>query len=125
MLGLITRIVIVALGLWAASMAVPGVEIRGLGSLVLAALLLGVANAIVRPVVILLTLPLTLITLGLFILVINAAMFALVSVFLHGFVVHGFGAAFWGALVVSLVSWFASIFIGKRGQVKMWPRARL
>jgi putative membrane protein len=119
MIGLVARIVVVALGLWVASQVVPGVHIVDLETLVLAALFLGVANAIVRPIIILVTLPLTLITLGLFILVINAALFGLVSFFLHGFIVHGFWAAFWGALVVSLVSWFASIFIGKRGQLKM------
>jgi putative membrane protein len=111
------RIIIVALGLWLASAIVPGVHIRDPLTLILAALLLGIANAVVRPIVILVTLPLTLITLGLFILVINAAMFGLVSLFLHGFVVHGFMAAFWGALVVSLVSWVASIFVGKRGRI--------
>jgi putative membrane protein len=124
MMGLIARIVVVGLGLWVASKLVPGVEIRDLETLALAALLLGIANAVVRPIVILITLPLTLITLGLFILVINAAMFGLVSVFLHGFVVHGFFAAFWGALVVSVVGWFASIFIGKRGRLKWRPARR-
>ncbi len=124
MMGLIARIVVVGLGLWIASVVVPGVHIRDLETLALAALLLGIANAVVRPIVILITLPLTLITLGLFILVINAAMFGLVSVFLHGFVVHGFFAAFWGALVVSVVGWFASIFIGKRGRLKWRPARR-
>ena len=121
MMGLIARIVVVGIGLWVASVIVPGVHVRDLETLILAALLLGVANAVVRPIVILVTLPLTLITLGLFVLVINAAMFGLVSVFLHGFVVHGFFAAFWGALVVSVVGWFASIFIGKKGRLKWRP----
>jgi putative membrane protein len=123
MMGLIARILVVALGLWVASKLVPGVEIRGPETLILAALLLGIANAVIRPIVILITLPLTLLTLGLFVLVINAAMFGLVSAFLHGFVVHGFWAAFWGALVVSVVGWFASVFIGKRGRMK-WRPAR-
>jgi putative membrane protein len=117
MTSLIARIVVVALGLWLASRIVPGVEIRDLETLVLAALLLGIVNAVVKPLLILITLPLTLLTLGLFILVINALLFGLVSLFLHGFVVHGFGAAFLGALVVSVVSWFASAFIGKRGKI--------
>jgi putative membrane protein len=123
MTGLIARIAVVALGLWLASRLVPGVEVRDLETLILAALLLGIANAVIRPILIVVTLPLTLITLGLFILVINAALFALVAVFLHGFKVHGVFAAFWGALVVSLVSWFASIFIGKKGRLK-WRPAR-
>jgi putative membrane protein len=116
LIGLLTRIVVVALGLWLASQIVPGVHVRDLETLVLAALLLGMVNAVIRPILILVTLPLTLLTLGLFILVINAALFGLVSVCLHGFVVQGFLAAFWGALVVSLVSWFAALFIGKTGR---------
>ncbi len=107
-MGLIIRILIVALGLWLASAIVPGVAIADLKTLLLAALLLGVVNAFVRPVVVILTLPLTLLTLGLFILVINAALFGLVATLLPGFVVHGFWAAFFGALVVSVVGWFAS-----------------
>lgn len=116
--ALITRVVIVALGLWLASRIVPGVRIRDFETLILAALLLGGANAVIRPLVILVTLPLTLMTLGLFILVINAALFGLVSLFLHGFVVHGVLAAFWGSLVVTVVSWFASAFFDKRGRFK-------
>jgi len=119
MIGLITRILVVALGLWLAARIVPGVEVRDLETLLLAALLLGIVNAVIRPLLILITLPLTLITLGLFILVINAAMFGLVALFLKGFQVHGFWAAFWGALVVSVVSWFASAFTGRRGQFKL------
>ena len=123
MIGLVARIAISALGLWVATRIVPGVEVRNWETLVLAALLLGVVNAFVRPVLILVTLPFTLITLGLFILIINAGLFALVSAVLHGFVVHGFFAAFWGALVVSLVSWLASIFIGKRKR-RGWRNTR-
>ncbi len=123
-MGLIIRIVAVGLGLWLASVIVPGVHIRDVQTLILAALLLGVVNAVVRPLVILVTLPLTLLTLGLFILVINAALFGLVSIFLHGFVVHGFMAAFWGALVVSVVGWFASAFIGKRGRIARFSAGR-
>lgn len=124
MIGLLIRIVVVALGLWLASQIVPGVHVRGLETLVLAALLLGIANALIRPIIVIVTLPLTLITLGLFILIINAALFGLVSVFLHGFMVNGFLAAFWGALVVSLVSWLASIFIGKNGRGGLLGRRR-
>lgn len=118
MLGFVLRLAAGALGLWLASRIVPGIHIRGVETLVLAALLLGIVNAFVRPLVILLTLPLTLVTLGLFLLVINAAMLWLVSLFLHGFYVHGFIAAFWGAIVVGLVSWFASGFIGSAGKVE-------
>jgi putative membrane protein len=118
-MSLIIRLLVVALGLWVAAAVVPGVAIRDLKTLFLAALLLGVVNAFIRPLAILLTLPFTLITLGLFILVINAALFGLVAWFLPGFDVHGFWAAFFGSLVVSVVGWFASAFIGKGGR-KRW-----
>ena len=78
---------------------------------VFSAFLLGIVNAFVRPVLILLTLPFTLITFGLFLLVINAGMLELVALFLHGFKVHGFWAALLGALVVSVVGWIGSWFI--------------
>ncbi len=117
-MGLLIRFVIVGLGLWLACVIVPGVRIADVRTLVLAALLLGFVNAVVRPVVILLTLPLTLLTLGLFILVINAALFALVAALLPGFRVHGVAAAFWGALVVTVVGWFCSAFVGKGGRFR-------
>jgi putative membrane protein len=116
MTGFVLRWIAGAVGLWLASKIVPGIEITGIETLALAALLLGLVNAFVRPVVIVLTLPLTLLTLGLFMLVVNAAMVWLVSVFLHGFVVHGFWAALWTAVVTGVVSWFASGFINAAGR---------
>jgi putative membrane protein len=124
MISFVLRILIVALGLWLAARIVPGISIRDGETLLLSALILGIVNAFLRPLVILLTLPLTLITLGLFILVINAAMLGLVAMLLPGLGVRGVGAAFWGALVVSVVSWFASIFVGKRGR-RIWRPAHL
>lgn len=124
MKALVARILVVALGLWLASQVVHGVEIHGIKTLILATLLLGIANAVVRPVIVMITLPITLVTLGLFILVINAALFWLVSVFLHGFKVHGVVAAFEGSLLVSVVSWFASAFIGKRGWLNRGSKRR-
>ena len=118
MTGFILRWIVGALGLWLAAKIVPGIHIRSLETLLLAALLLGLVNAIVRPVLVVLTFPLTLVTLGLFLLVINAATFWLVSVFLGGFVVHGFGAALGGAVVTGVVSWFASGFIGSGGRIE-------
>ena len=113
MTAFILRLVIAALALWLATEIVPGIEAEGLGTLVLAALLLGVVNAIVRPVVVLLTLPLTLLTLGLFLLVINAAMLGLVGWLLKDFTVDGFVPALLGAVIVGLVSWVGSWVIGK------------
>ena len=103
------RVVVAAAGLWLASRIVPGIHVSSLGSLAAAAILLGLVNAIVRPIVIFLTLPFTLITLGLFLLVINAAMLELVAVMLRGFSVHGFVSAILGSIVISLVSWVASM----------------
>ncbi len=94
-------------------------RIAGAGTFILAGLLLGVVNALVRPVLLLLTLPFTVLTLGLFVLVINAAMLGLVSVFLENFTLNGFPSAFWGALVVSLTSGLTSYLIGPTGSVDM------
>jgi len=79
MIGLWLRLLVVALGLWLASALVPGIEVQGLWTLLGAALLLGIVNAVVRPLLVILTLPITLLTLGLFLLVVNAAMLGLVA----------------------------------------------
>jgi putative membrane protein len=105
------RWVISALGLWVATRLVAGFSIEDSGTLLLAALLLGLVNAVVRPILVVLTLPLTLVTLGLFLLVINAAMLALVAALLDGFRIAGFGPALLGWLVVSITSWLASGFL--------------
>ena len=107
----ILRAVVAAAGLWLASYLVPGIEVRSFGSLVAAAVLLGLVNAFVRPIVLLLTLPFTLLTLGLFLLVVNAAMLELVAMMLHGFNISNFWAAILGSIVVSLVSWVGSWFV--------------
>jgi putative membrane protein len=114
MQGFLIRLVINALGLWLAAELVPGISISSPGTLVLAALLMGVVNALVRPVAVLLTLPLTILTLGIFLLIVNAAMFGLVAWLLPGFAVSGFLAALLGWLIVSVVSWFAASFTGRR-----------
>lgn len=119
MQGFLLRMGIAALGLWLASLLVPGMEIRGTGTLLGAALLLGIVNAFVRPVIILLTLPLTMVTLGLFLWVINAAMLGLVAALLEGFVLSGFLAALLGSMVVSLTGWFASLYVGPRGRIEV------
>jgi putative membrane protein len=124
MTGFLIRLLISALGLWLASEIVSGLHVAGPGTLIVAALLLGVVNALVRPLLILLTLPITVITLGLFLLVINAAMLGLVALFLPGFTITGFLPALLGSLVVSLTAWVASYFIGPRGYVDMIVRRR-
>src|ERR1700679_2817603 len=99
MLGFLIRAALVALGLWLATDWVRGVSIDGPSTLILAGILLGVVNSIVRPIAILLTLPMTIFTLGLFLLVINAGMVALVAWMLPGMHIAGFGAAFWTSIV--------------------------
>lgn len=118
--GIILRTLIIMLGLFLASVIVPGVEISGTGSFILAALLLGLVNAFVRPVAFLLTLPLTIVTLGLFLFVLNAAMFGLVASVLDNFVVAGFWSAVFGAIIVSLTSTIASWYIGPSGHYEVF-----
>lgn len=119
MAGILVRTLIIALGLGLANVLVPGVLIEGAGTLLVAALLLGLVNAIVRPLVVLLTLPLTIVTLGLFLLVINAAMFGLVAAMLEGFRVAGFFSALFGAIVVGLTSTLASWYVGPDGRYEV------
>jgi putative membrane protein len=119
MAGFILRGLIAALGLWAATEMLSGFVITSPWTLVGAGLLLGVVNAIVRPFALLLSLPALLLTLGLFLLVINAAMLGLVALMLPGFRIAGFWTAVGGALIVSVVSWVGSWFIGSRGRVEV------
>ena len=120
MQGIVVRTLIFMLGLYLASAIVPGVTINGTLDLILAALLLGLVNAIVRPLLFLLTLPLTIITLGLFLFVLNAAMFGLVAALLDNFVVAGFWSAIFGALIVSITSTMASWYIGPKGRYEVF-----
>jgi putative membrane protein len=105
------RAAFAAFGLWISSRVVPGITIDGAGTLAGAALLLGVVNAVVRPVLVVLTLPITILTLGLFLFVVNAAMFGLVAYLLKGFHIAGFLPALLGSLLVSFLSWTGSAFI--------------
>jgi putative membrane protein len=122
MTGFILRALITALGLWLATEWVDGVQIDSPWTLVFAGVLLGVVNAIVRPLTVILTFPITIVTLGLFLLVVNAAMVALVAWLLPGFNLAGFWPAFWTALIVSLTSWVASWFIGPKGRIDIFVR---
>ena len=119
MAGFILRGLIAALGLWAATSMLDGFRIDTPMTLVLAGLLLGVVNAIVRPFALLLSLPALLLTLGLFLLVVNAAMLGLVALMLPGFRIAGFWTAVGGALIVSVVSWVGSWFIGSGAKVEV------
>lgn len=118
MKGFFFRLIITALGLWAAATVIPGVQIHGAGNVLIAALLLGLVNAVIRPILLLLTLPLTVLTLGLFILVVNGISFALVAWLMPGFTVTGLVPAILGSIVVGLTSWFASAFVGGSGRIE-------
>src|SRR6266702_4570529 len=110
MKGFLFRLVITGLGLWAAETIVPGVHLDGWGNLVVAALLLGIVNAVIRPIILILTLPLTVLTLGLFILVVN------------GISLAGLWAAILTSIVVGLTSWCASAFVGGSGRIERYRR---
>jgi putative membrane protein len=119
MTGLLIRMLVTALGLWLASALVPGMQAESAGTLLLAALLLGIVNAVVRPLVIILTFPITVVTLGLFLLVVNAGMLGLVGWLLEGLRLSGFWAALFGSLIVSATAMVASWYIGPRGRIRL------
>lgn len=120
MQGIVIRTLIIMLGLFIASSVVPGVAISGFGNFLLAALLLGLVNAVIRPIAFILTLPITIVTLGVFLLVLNAAMFGLVAAFIEGFRVSGFWAALFGALIVSITGTIASWYVGPDGRYEIF-----
>ena len=124
MLGFLLRAAIVARGLWLATVWVKGIAIDTPSTLLLAGLLLGIVNSIVRPIAIVLTLPMTVATLGLFLFVINAGMVALVAWMLPGMHIAGFWSAFWTSVVVSLVSMVGSWFIGPKGRFEVIVKRR-
>jgi putative membrane protein len=124
MIGLLLRAAITALSLWVASQLLPGLHFGSGAQLAIAAILLGLVNAIVRPIAFVLTLPITVVTLGLFLLVLNAAMIGLVAWLVPGFTISGFWTAVGGAIIVSLVSWAASTVIGNSGRVERFDHRR-
>jgi putative membrane protein len=117
MIGFLLRWSINLLALVIAAALIKGIRIQSIEMGILAAGILGIINAVIRPVVLILTLPINLLTLGLFTLVINAAMLKLVSVVVPGLVIDSFSAAFFGALIISFTSWMVNIFVGGDGKV--------
>ena len=113
------RTLICMLGLLLASYLISGVWISGALTFVFAAVLLGLVNGVTRPIMLVLTLPLAIITLGLFIFVLNTAMFGLVAALLDNFCVSVFWAAVFGALIVSITSTVASWTIGPAGRYQL------
>ena len=100
------------------SYLIEGIVVKGFFSAFFAAAFLGILNAFFRPVLFILTLPITIVTLGLFTFVLNAIMLLMVSGLVSGFDVKGFGAAFVGSLLISIVSWLLTSFVSEKGKVQ-------
>ena len=114
MLFLLTRWLVITVAiLVAATILRKGIHVDSLTTAIIAAAILGVINAFLRPVLLILTLPLTILTLGVFTFVLNAFMLLLVAYFVPGLEIDGFSWAFLGALIISIVSWIANHFINK------------
>lgn len=123
MTGFVLRALISAIGLWLATLWVAGIRIDNAGTLILAGVLLGVVNAVVRPILVILTLPITILSLGFFLLIVNTGMIALVASMLPGFHIYGgFWSAFATALIVWITGWLASWLIGPRGKIDVHVR---
>ena len=118
MIGFLLRAAIAALGLWVASRFLPGMSFDSTQKLVFAALVLGIVNAIVRPIAFVLTLPFTILTLGLFLFVLNGAMIALVARLVPGFRIDGLWTAVLAAIIVGVISWAGSSLIGNKGRLE-------
>ena len=112
---ILIRIGVNAVALWVASELVGGITLEeGFWKILLVATIFGVVNAFVRPIAVLLSLPAVILTLGIFILVINAVMLLLTDWLTASLEVDGFGAAFWGSVIITLVSWVLSVFVPDR-----------
>ena len=121
-MGFLVRVAVNALAIMLAASILPGIAVDGIVSALAAAVLLGLVNAFVRPVLLILTLPITLLTLGFFLFVLNGLCFWLVASVVKGFHVAGFGSAMLGALVVSAVSWILTALISDSGKVVVITR---
>ncbi len=118
MRGLIVRWITTAFALWLTSLIVKGIDFDGIGPLFVAAVVLGIFNAFLRPLVLVVTFPINLLTLGLFTFVINGAMLKLTSEVVRGFSVTGFWSAVFGALILSGISFALNLFINDAGRVQ-------
>ncbi len=123
-MGFFVRVLVNILAIILAASLVPGIRLDGVLSAVAAGLLLGLVNAVVRPVLLILTLPITLLTLGLFLLVLNGLCLWLVASVVKGFHVAGFWSALLGALVVSVMSWIVTVLVSDSGKVVVITRRR-
>ena len=123
-MGFLIRMFINALAIYCTAAIVPGIELSGAMAAVGAGLVLGIVNAVVRPILIILTLPFTVVTLGLFLFVLNGLCLWLTSLLVKGFEVHGFWAAVFGSILVSIVSWLLTTAVSDKGQITVITRWR-
>ena len=119
MKGLLIRFVVTGTAVLLTAEIIPGIEVEGPSAGIAAVILLALLNALVRPVLYLLSLPFIILTLGLFMVVINALLLQLVSFLVKGFLVEGFWPAFWGAVLISVVSSLLNLFISEEGRVEI------
>jgi putative membrane protein len=116
-MGFFIRVLINTLAIYFAAAIVPGIALSGVMAALGSGLVLGLVNAVVRPILIVMTLPFTLLTLGLFLFVLNGLCLWLTSLLVKGFEVHGFWAAVFGSILVSIVSWLLTTTVSDRGQI--------
>jgi len=115
--GLMIRWLLLTISIILTSYLIDGIYVRSFASALFAALVLGILNALFRPILLIITLPINILTLGLFTFVINALLLKMVSGVVPGFYVHGFFSAVFGSLLISLVSWLLSSFVNERGRI--------
>ena len=118
MKGIILRWLVLTLAIVIAAYLFPGIHVSSFGTALLSALVLGILNAFFRPILIILTLPINILTLGLFTFVINAFLLMMTSGVIGGLIVEGFGSALLGSFIISLVSWLLSSFINDQGKIE-------
>jgi len=116
--GILIRWLILTIGIMFTAYLIKGITVSGFFSAFFAAAFLGILNAFFRPILLILTLPLTILTLGLFAFIINAILLLMVSGVIPGFEVHGFWSAVFGSLLISIISWLLNSFISEKGNVK-------
>ena len=116
-MGLLVRWLILTAAIMFASYLIRGIEVTGFFSALFAAAILGVLNVFFRPILLILTLPINILTLGFFTFIINAVLLKMASGVISGFVVHGFWSAVFGGFIISVVSWLLNSFINDQGRV--------
>lgn len=119
MRGLLIRFTVTGIAVFLASQIVPGIAVETVSAGVAAVILLAFLNAIVRPILYLFTLPFIILSLGLFMVVINALLLHLVAFLVKGFVVEGFWPSIWGALIISVTSTILTLWVSEQGHVEM------